>query len=69
MADELAIVKALTPPQVVVGRAVAECYISAPGKLHVHITGPGAETLLNDGPPAGKKWLAIIQINLTETDI
>jgi hypothetical protein len=37
-------------------------------KLHLQFTGPGAETLINEGPPAGKKWSIVTVVEIKELD-
>lgn len=37
-------------------------------KLKLQITGPGAETLLFEGPPAGKKWKIVINVYVKELE-
>jgi hypothetical protein len=37
-------------------------------KLHLQFTGPGNETLINEGPPAGKKWSVVTVVEVKELD-
>lgn len=37
-------------------------------KLKLQITGPGAETLLFEGPPTGKKWKIVINVYVKELE-
>lgn len=37
-------------------------------KVKLQFTGPGSETLFNDGPADGKKWKVFIQLHIDESD-
>ena len=37
-------------------------------KLKVQFLGPGAETLVNEGPAEGKKWIVLVQVHISESD-
>ncbi len=37
-------------------------------KVKIQFTGPGSETLFNDGPAEGKKWRVFIQLHINESD-
>jgi len=38
------------------------------GKLKIQTTGPGAKTLLDEGPPAGKTWSVEVSLSVVEQD-
>lgn len=42
--------------------------ISLPSKLKIQYTGPAEETILNQGPPAGKTWDVTVKVFVQETD-
>jgi hypothetical protein len=44
-----------------------EVTLNAPDTLRIQTTGPGAATLLNQGPAAGKVWTVTIRVEIKET--
>jgi len=44
-----------------------EVVLSFPSTLKVQTTGPGADTLLNQGPEAGKTWTVLVRVEVKET--
>ena len=42
--------------------------ISPPSKLKIQTTGPGAQTILEEGPPDGMTWSIFIRVEAAETD-
>ena len=40
-----------------------------PSKLKIQITGPGAETIIEDGPPEGRKWTVLLTLECKESDV
>lgn len=46
----------------------AEKTLVVDSKLKLQITGPGAEILLFDGPPAGKNWVVVLNLFVREID-
>ncbi len=40
-----------------------------PGKLKIQTTGPGAETLFEDGPTEGHKWNIVLVLDARESDV
>ncbi len=46
--------------QVIVG-------VTSPAKVKVQTTGPGSQTLLEEGPGAGKTWEVLIRVEVKET--
>jgi hypothetical protein len=42
--------------------------ISSPSSIKIQITGPGAQTILNTTPPAGKVWRIRVCVEVVETD-
>lgn len=42
--------------------------ISPPSKLKIQITGPDAQSILDEGPDAGKVWSIFIRVEAAETD-
>jgi len=58
-----------TVPTEVFGRGLEELVVTNPGKLMFQVTGAGANTFLNEGPPAGKMWTCKVHLSFEETDI
>lgn len=38
-------------------------------EIKIQFTGPQSEVVLQEGPPAGKKWRVFTQIHVSESDI
>jgi len=47
----------------------ATVVVTAPGNLKIQTTGPGAGSVFDDGPMAGKQWAVTIRLEITETDV
>lgn len=41
--------------------------ISPPSKLKIQTTGPGAQIILDEGPPDGMTWTIFIRVEAAET--
>lgn len=37
--------------------------------VKMQFTGPGSEVVLQQGPPAGKKWRVFVQVQVCEGDV
>lgn len=44
-----------------------EITITPPTNLKIQTTGPGATTLLNEGPSGGKSWTILVRVEIKET--
>jgi len=40
--------------------------LTPPAKCKIQTTGPGASTLLDEGPQAGKKWVVTCSVSIEE---
>lgn len=47
----------------------AEKTLEYDSKLKIQITGPDADVILFEGPASGKKWKAVINVFIKETDV
>ena len=43
--------------------------IAGDQEVKVQFTGPGSEVILQEGPPAGKKWTVYTQVQIKESDV
>lgn len=56
-----------TRPAATLKYGVQEVTLSAPAKLKIQTTGPGAESVLELGPENGKTWTATVRVEITES--